>query len=507
MKKNILLICTTTALTTQNGYGAAFGLYDSLIENYNVEFTVVVPRDIDIYTDDEKYLSPGMKLRNIAPDKMIIESDRWVRNKRIATDKSLIKKLKAIGEKSDLVISDSAFYVSLARAAFPDKKIIYRSLDVEYDKEIYFYKYHKQIFYKDFDDQKFEEELKRIYEFEKRVCDDSDIILALTEGDANRLCELYDVSRDKFLSMPICINNVENYINYVPARNSKDVANKALIISNVPLDNTEQVVDMMRTMPEIEFHLIGKCGLYLTNYPDNVIVHGQVSDAEKKKITNQCDFAINLSVMTFGMNVKMSDYFISGIPVLASELGARGYGITEYVHYYPISFETMREDIRAFCSLDADKRNAIVLNAYNYVVNEHNYKNYIIQMDELLKYKDEFEYFVFGAGIIGKQAYKELASNGHKCVGFADNNAELHGKLHCEETIYSAGEVFAIIKGNPTKYKMVIAVGIKFLPELVRQTLDNIPAESVCIYEAYSSAKLLDMENFDINKLKSGGMK
>ena len=63
------------------------------------------------------------------------------------------------------------------------------------------------------------------------------------------------------------------------------------------------------------------------------------------EVASKCDGAINISKMTFGINVKMLDYYSLGIPVLANENGVRGYGSNPYVHYIPADTSDFEEKI------------------------------------------------------------------------------------------------------------------------------------------------------------------
>lgn len=495
MKKDVYIVCHILCMDSRNGYGQAFGLYTFLAQkNDNIMFHLIVPRELDIYSDEEIYLSPNMKLRYIAPAGRIKADNHWQYHAMFSNDESVVEKLRALNPASDTIICDTIYYVSLTRKAFPEKKIIYRCIDVEYDKMLYCRCYqHDNISNEVADDA---------FAFEKKACEDADMIFALTAGDIDRMCELYNIDPGKTKVLPICSVNAHLNEMYIPRRRA-DKVSKALFLSNTKIINPEEVVKVFSKFPEIEFHMIGNCCYFLKDCSPNIILHGRVSDKERDKIISECDFALNITYMTFGMNVKMSDYFMEGIPVLANDLGVRGYNVRKNIHYVHADFDSLEDDIRGFCSLSADERYKIALKAFDHFCQNYNYENYMSLFDEITNQCEQYDYFIFGAGRVGEKTLQECQSEKYSCIGFVDNNKQRHGEIYCGKEIFSPEYVFEKVNSSPERYKIIIAMATKYAFEMLEQVLDNVDKSNIMIYKEFSCGNDSKLDEYDINKIKN----
>ena len=77
----------------------------------------------------------------------------------------------------------------------------------------------------------------------------------------------------------------------------------------------------------------------LRTLPANVLMLGQLPEAEKWLAYVVSDLALNLVVSGSGSNVKMFEYAAAGLPILSTEFGARGTGLRPGEHYYPTGLE------------------------------------------------------------------------------------------------------------------------------------------------------------------------
>lgn len=80
--------------------------------------------------------------------------------------------------------------------------------------------------------------------------------------------------------------------------------------------------------PDVFFVIVGGVGAALADEPavDNLMVTGRVEDAHRDELLLAADIALNPMNAGSGTNIKMFDYMAAGLPVLTTEIGARGIG-------------------------------------------------------------------------------------------------------------------------------------------------------------------------------------
>lgn len=80
--------------------------------------------------------------------------------------------------------------------------------------------------------------------------------------------------------------------------------------------------------PGVFFAVVGGVGAALADEPavDNLMVTGRVNDTHRDELLLAADIALNPMNAGSGTNIKMFDYMAAGLPVLTTEIGARGIG-------------------------------------------------------------------------------------------------------------------------------------------------------------------------------------
>lgn len=490
--KEISVVCSRYSVEKANGYAVAFELYKFLSRKHKIN--VIVPREVDIFSEEMRYINPNMTIRNVCI-KAVQENhiDHWEIYKNLTEnitqrDK---EKLKNAISSSDIIICDSVYWVSLVKSIFPNRAVFFRSLDIEYDKILYMGKYLGTDI----------STLKRSsYGFERKAYKDADVIFTLTQDDANRAADLYQIDRGKFKVLPICSPNIDMISRYVPDKRVKGAVTKGILISAAEINDSKVLLAKIEKIKNFEFHIVGRACSYLENVPSNVILHGAVSEEEKNRLLAVCDFALNITKATYGMNVKISDYFLSGIPVLSNKLGVRGYNVQENVHYFPCVLETLDSDIIRFCNTDSEERYKIALTAFKNYCNYNNYNNYCKYLPLEDVDEDECSFFIFGAGICGEYALSELNTNGYNCIGFIDNDINRHGENYLGKAIYTFFEAMEVIRKSAKKIKIVIAVlSLTNLGEIYNQVSAYIGDEDILILESHFRS-LISMDILDKNK-------
>lgn len=493
MRKKITVVCSHHSIDKDTGYGRAFELYYALSKKYDIN--VIVPREIDIFKDEKIALNSHMTMQMIAVDKPVDTiTPIWKYYEKMCENDALINNLKKTSSESDFIICDSIYYVSLARKAFPDKYIVYRGLEIIYNQICSLINYSEI-------DQKTETDWKDItYNFEKKACNDADFIFELTQHDADCLCELYELNNSKVGVIPVCFNDAELLENYLPPKRKSSLKFRGLLINAYGLSEHKKIFEAFAKIPDVEFHVVGKVGKYINNYPQNVIIHGIVSKNEKQRIANLCDFAINISDMNFGQNVKVMDYFLSGIPVIANELGVRGYNVCKNVEYFHAELDTLDQDIIKFCNLSVSERYSFALNAFCHVCSKFKNSNFIPKFDKLFgEYEKVYEYYIFGAGGLGKLAFSEAQISGFRCIGFIDNDVNRQGSEYLGKMIFSPEQAFEDINRTENK-KVIIGVDYTNLKAVFSQIIENVESEKIMVFEKNADC-IFSMDVLDIKKI------
>lgn len=114
------------------------------------------------------------------------------------------------------------------------------------------------------------------------------------------------------------------------------------------LQAMEDIISLAPHLPDITFHLVGGgCNAFNgRKVPSNVRLFGLVSEEEKVWLLSTADLALNPMLAGSGTNLKMFDYMASGLPVLATEFGARGLRDPEGISCIVSPIETFAQSVR-----------------------------------------------------------------------------------------------------------------------------------------------------------------
>lgn len=88
---------------------------------------------------------------------------------------------------------------------------------------------------------------------------------------------------------------------------------------------------MAKELPKVNFLVLGSVSLAFQNesVPVNVGFMGVVDDETKNTTLGLADVALNPMAFGSGTNLKMLDYFASGVPVVSTLFGARGLDVED----------------------------------------------------------------------------------------------------------------------------------------------------------------------------------
>lgn len=177
---------------------------------------------------------------------------------------------------------------------------------------------------------------REVVRIEYELCRAADLVLACSNDDKNLFNRLYRISHKKIRVAPngVFINKIKPATSAQKAQAQKQLQLKAnhiaLFIGSDYKPNIEAarfiVTKLAAHMPDIDFIILGGAGTALTipyGY-NNVYTPGAVSEEMKTVYLTAADIAINPMHSGSGTNIKMFEFMAAGLPIVSSEVGARG---------------------------------------------------------------------------------------------------------------------------------------------------------------------------------------
>jgi len=214
---------------------------------------------------------------------------------------------------------------------------------------------------------------------EQECCQASTLILVCCQEDAQRLNQIYGVDSSKILEVP---NGVDREtVNYVSLEERHCQKSKlglnassftALFMGSWHSPNLAAVGSIFQIaeqLPQVNFLIIGSVGLAFKHEkrPANVGFMDVVDDETKAVILGLADVALNPVTFGSGTNLKMLEYFASGIPVISTPIGVRGLGVEGGKHCVVVDIEDFAEAIADLTAENLTNKDIRVRNARQYV--------------------------------------------------------------------------------------------------------------------------------------------
>lgn len=220
--------------------------------------------------------------------------------------------------RADVIIHDSPFTAEHDLFLGHDgKPRIYNSYNVEFD-----------LYEKLHADAPSRRIVELVADCEKRLVRAVDLITACSDDDLTRFSRLYDPSAPAML-LP---NGVSVF---APPKIGPDSKRLVFIGSAHHPNQTAAVLIrevLAPALPDHEFHIMGRC-LEPGRPLPNLISHGLVDDVTKARLFTGALACINPMLEGGGSSLKIPDMAAHGVPLISTELGARGYDLVAGQHY------------------------------------------------------------------------------------------------------------------------------------------------------------------------------
>jgi len=182
--------------------------------------------------------------------------------------------------------------------------------------------------------------IKKLVMVEYELCHSADIVLACSHEDMQLFYHLYQIPFKKMRIVPNGVfTNQRAIYNQEKKRKIKkklgmDNRTLAIFIGSSYQPNIDAANFICQTIapkvPEITFAICGGVGDGLNkSYIEgknisNVRVTGFLDEKEKSLYLTAADLAVNPMFSGSGTNIKMFDFMAAGLPILTTDIGARG---------------------------------------------------------------------------------------------------------------------------------------------------------------------------------------
>jgi glycosyltransferase involved in cell wall biosynthesis len=117
------------------------------------------------------------------------------------------------------------------------------------------------------------------------------------------------------------------------------------------------LVEIARNMPEIEINIVGDVCSEIKGAGTNVNLLGRVSESDLEALLSSCSAFLNPVTQGSGMHLKIARAIASGIPIITTEFGARGFNLQNKKSAIFAESEEFGEAIRHFLRMGSKKVN------------------------------------------------------------------------------------------------------------------------------------------------------
>ena len=166
--------------------------------------------------------------------------------------------------------------------------------------------------------------LRQVKKIEKDACDKSDLILVCSEKEKRDFMDLYSVEENKIIIIPNGAN-IRERIDKTQGEDKAIVFVGAYYKPNI--DAARFIVkELAPRLREFKFLIAGTVfdAFKSMQLPANLKFLGKIPEGELNTALRSCDIAINPMFVGSGINIKMLDYMSYGLPIVTTQVGARG---------------------------------------------------------------------------------------------------------------------------------------------------------------------------------------
>lgn len=392
-RSKILVLCTYSCYPPRGGgQHRLYNLYSLLARNFDVTICSIIEANKPY---QNLLLENGLRQICVPQTREHAQAQWEVESKTglnlydvcmidlIEKSKDYVQMAKNLIDESDIIIFSHPYLFGLSKYVEKNKRIVYESHNIEY------------LLKKDYIKNQVISD--KIREIEKEACSKSDIIFTTSEEDKIGLIDIYSAHAEKIFVAPNGVDtNKIQFINEDEKTRTKSIAgllnhHTILFVGSwhpPNLEALEFIVDnLAKKIDDCVILVVGSIrDYYLQKYkalPKNVMAFGTVDEEEKYEIYKLADIAVNPMFSGSGTNLKMLDYMSAGIPVISTEIGARGLRAEDSKHVITCASDQIYEKIRDL-QANEDLRNKLRRSGRAHVEESYSWEKIAKNVEETL---------------------------------------------------------------------------------------------------------------------------
>ena len=161
-------------------------------------------------------------------------------------------------------------------------------------------------------------EFLHVKELERRAVQGAEAVTYCSEADGQVLREMFGDFHGVHVPNGVVLPELSDDVD-------RDVLLFVGSVYQPNVDAARRLVQLAPLLRDFEIVIAGGCGLYVPNTEPNVQIVGQVSDEELDGLFRRSVAFVNMVSHGSGTHLKVGRALAYGVPVITSQIGARGY--------------------------------------------------------------------------------------------------------------------------------------------------------------------------------------
>ncbi|ABQ27953.1 glycosyltransferase [Geotalea uraniireducens] len=217
--------------------------------------------------------------------------------------------------------------------------------------------------------------IDHICELEKRLISKADLVFATSRIEADIFIHQFGACANKVKLAPNGI--IPGELN-LGRRTASSERKKAIFIGSAHPPNIEAVEFIVYGLcdrcPSIDFYIAGSCcdNFNSVDKP-NVYLCGRVDEQQKNALFESADIAINPMFSGAGTNLKTLEFLSSGIPLVSTDVGARGLDLIDRRHFFLATHDNFSEALNMIIS-NSSELNSVAASGQNYIDSNYSWE-------------------------------------------------------------------------------------------------------------------------------------
>ena len=243
------------------------------------------------------------------------------------SNRSFVAAFRQIASTASAVIFEHPYLAPLLEYLQPHVPVIYSALNVERTFKAELLRARRDVIHR----------VAQVGELEQRILERADLVVCVSKEDRGEFLKRFEGKRYVVIENGVRASN--RPANRVHSRDQDDGGALAVFVGSAHPPNIEAVRFLIEVLapaiPSLTVVIVGSVcsGVGLLPMPPNMHLLGVLGDAEKNELLARASLALNPLFQGGGSSLKVSDFFASGLPMVSTETGVRGYDVRDGEHY------------------------------------------------------------------------------------------------------------------------------------------------------------------------------